>query len=42
MHINMLKAWKSPEAPVFPVIVGEEDECENDQPGHGGEALAQK
>ena len=42
VHINMLKAWKSPEAPVFRVIVAEEDECEDDQPGHGGEELAQK
>ena len=42
MHINMLKAWKSPEAPVFKVIVAEEDECEDDQPEQGGEELAQK
>ena len=42
MHINMLKAWKSPEAPVFRVIVAEEDECEDDQSGQGGEELAQK
>ena len=42
IHINMLKAWKSPDAPVFGVKVAEEDECENDQPGHGGEELAQK
>ena len=42
VHINMLKAWKSPEAPVFRVIVAEEDECEDDQPGHGGAELAQK
>ena len=42
IHINMLKAWKSPEASVFRVIVSEEDECENDQPGQGGEELAQK
>ena len=38
----MLKAWKSPEAPVFQVIVAEEDVCEDDQPGQGGEELAQK
>ena len=38
----MLKAWKSPEVPVFRVIVAEEDECEDDQPGHGGEELVQK
>ena len=42
MHINMLKAWKSPDAPVFRVIVTEEDECEDDQPGHGVAELAQK
>ena len=38
----MLKAWKSPEAPVFRVIVAEEDECEDNQSGQGGEELAQK
>ena len=38
----MLKAWKSPAAPVFRVIVAEEDECEKDQPEQGGEELAQK
>ena len=38
----MLKAWKSPEAPVFRVIVAEKDECEDDQPGQGREELAQK
>ena len=37
----MLKPWMSPEAPVFRVIVAEEDECEDDQPGQGGEELAQ-
>ena len=36
VHINMLKDWKSPEAPIFRVIVAEEDECEDDQPGYGG------
>ena len=41
-HSNMLKSWKSPDAPVFQVIVAEEDECENDQPGHVGEDLVQK
>ena len=38
----MLKAWKSPEAPVIRVMVAEEDECEDDQSGQGGEELAQK
>ena len=38
VHNNMLKAWKSPEAPVL----AEEDECEDDQPGKGREELAQK
>ena len=42
VHVIMLKAWKSPEAPVFRVIVAEEDECEDDQSGQGGEELAQK
>ena len=41
VHIN-LKAWKSPEAPVFRVIVAEEDECEDDQPIQGGKELAPK
>ena len=38
MHINMLKARKSPEAPVFRVIVAEEDECEDDQQGMVGKS----
>ena len=38
----MLKAWKSPEAPVLRVIVAEEDECEDYQPGKGREELAHK
>ena len=42
VYINMLKAWKSPEAPVFPVIVAEEDECEDDLSGQGGEEFSQK
>ena len=41
VHINMLKAWKSLEAPVFRAMA-EEDECEDDQPGNCREELAQK
>ena len=38
VHINMLKAWKSTEAPVFREIVAEEDGCEDDQPGWVGQS----